>query len=68
MFKNLNHYSRQNQEKKKILDDPLYNILELFKILILVPFTKSKTELDISHKKLYIRVAQRVAEWGINMW
>lgn len=47
MFKNLNHYSRQNQEKKKILDDPLYNILELFKILILVPFTKSKTELDI---------------------
>ena len=40
----------------------VYNILEFFKVLVQVIFTKSKTELDLSYGKLHIRFASRVAK------
>ena len=39
-----------------------HNILELYSDLVNVQFATSKTKLDISHKKLNIRVASWVTE------
>ena len=57
--RNLNHHWRA---KRKFLDNPGYNILELYNILVHIRFTANKTKLDIKYSKLGIRVASRVAE------
>ena len=42
--------------------NPVHNILEFFKVLVQVIFTKSKTELDFSYGQLHIRFASRVVK------
>ena len=42
--------------------NPGHNILELYNIFVQVPFTTSKTKLDIYYSKLSIRVASRAVK------
>ena len=44
-----------------ITNNPVHNILEPFSILVQGLFNTSETELDIYIKKLYMRVASRIA-------
>ena len=48
--------------KRKFLDNPGHNILELYSILVQIRFPTSKRKLDIQYSKLGIRVASRIAE------
>ena len=45
-----------------VLQNPLYDSLDFYIVLVHPQFTTSKAELDFQYKKLYIRVTSRVIE------